>query len=57
MQARETLKCYKQTLMDNSGGSSGVQNANRNMDSKACAHEASDENEDMAIDVCEQRLY
>jgi hypothetical protein len=43
---RESLECCKQSLMGNSSGSSEDQSANRNTDSKDCAHEVSDGNKD-----------
>jgi hypothetical protein len=46
MYARETLDCYKQSLMGSSGGNSEDQTVNRNTDRKDCAPEVSDGHED-----------
>jgi hypothetical protein len=38
MQTREALECCEQSSVDESAGSSEDQNADRNVDSKDCAH-------------------
>jgi hypothetical protein len=44
-EARKSLDCCEQSVMDDSCGSSEDQNTDRNADSKDCAHEISDEKE------------
>jgi hypothetical protein len=42
-QSREILECYHQNLMGDSGGSPEDQRSCRNVDSKDCTQEVSDE--------------
>jgi hypothetical protein len=46
MQSRQARECREQIFTGDSAGSSEDQNAYRNVDSKDCAHDVLDKNED-----------